>query len=110
VVIDEMALTEWNIDGDGSVGITDLLGLLGSWGPCPDPPALCPADLDGDRAVGITDLLSLLAAGLRDSGFVERSRTRNMAPTSDGNVPPARPDGFSGALHKVRGGVPGDKP
>jgi len=57
-----MALTEWNIDGDGSVGITDLLGLLGSWGPCPDPPALCPADLDGDRAVGITDFLSLLAS------------------------------------------------
>ncbi len=50
-----------DLDGNGSVGIGDLLILLGSWGPCPQPPAACPADLDGDGAVGISDLLILLS-------------------------------------------------
>jgi subtilisin family serine protease len=48
-----------DIDVDGTVGISDLLLLLGAWGPCPDC-ADCPADLDGDCTVGITDLLTLL--------------------------------------------------
>jgi hypothetical protein len=47
-----------DIDGDGTVGIGDLLGLLAAWGPCPG----CPADIDGDDIVGISDLLALLAA------------------------------------------------
>jgi hypothetical protein len=46
-----------DIDGDGQVGITDLLALLDEWGPCPPP---CAADLNGDGTVGITDLLILL--------------------------------------------------
>ncbi len=50
-----------DLDGDGVVGILDLLILLSNWGPCPDPPAPCPADLDGDGNVGILDLLALLA-------------------------------------------------
>jgi hypothetical protein len=50
-----------DVDGDGSVGITDLLALLSAWGPCPGDPAPCPADIDGDGSVGITDLLALLA-------------------------------------------------
>jgi hypothetical protein len=50
-----------DLDGDGVVGITDFLLLLGAWGPCPDPPEPCPADLDGDGAVGVTDFLILLA-------------------------------------------------
>ncbi len=50
-----------DLDADGSVGITDLLGLLASWGACPAPPATCLADLDGDGLVGITDLLLQLA-------------------------------------------------
>jgi outer membrane protein assembly factor BamB len=49
-----------DLDGDGVVGITDFLALLGAWGVCPDPPDPCPADLDGDGSVGITDLLNLL--------------------------------------------------
>jgi hypothetical protein len=49
-----------DLDGDGVVGITDLLLLLVAWGPCPAPPETCPADLDGDGLVGITDLLTLL--------------------------------------------------
>ncbi|MCH7849657.1 MAG: hypothetical protein IIB53_15010 [Planctomycetes bacterium] len=48
-----------DLDGDGSVGVTDLLILLGSWGPCDDCNN-CPADLDGDCSVGVADLLILL--------------------------------------------------
>jgi hypothetical protein len=50
-----------DLDGDGTVGVLDFLGLLAAWGPCPDPPAGCPGDLDGDGNVGVTDLLMLLA-------------------------------------------------
>ncbi|MCH8150837.1 MAG: hypothetical protein IH830_00505 [Planctomycetes bacterium] len=50
-----------DLDGDGVVGILDLLALLAAWGPCPDPPQECPADLDNDTTVGILDLLTLLA-------------------------------------------------
>ena len=51
-----------DLDGDGTVGILDLLGLLGAWGPCPAPcPQSCAADLDDDCQVGVTDLLILLA-------------------------------------------------
>ncbi len=46
-----------DLDGDGTVGITDLLQLLFVWGQ-----QGVPADLDGDGTVGITDLLVLLAA------------------------------------------------
>ena len=45
-----------DVDGDGTVGILDLLELLSAWGPC----AGCAADIDGDGTVGITDLLTLL--------------------------------------------------
>ena len=48
-----------DIDGDGSVGVKDLLILLGSWGPCDDCND-CPADLDDDCSVGVKDLLILL--------------------------------------------------
>jgi hypothetical protein len=48
-----------DIDGDGSVAVSDLLDLLATWGPCGAP---CPADLDGDGAVAVADLLALLAA------------------------------------------------
>ncbi len=51
-----------DVDGDGTVGILDLLALLGAWGPCPAPcPGSCPADLDADCQVGILDFLILLA-------------------------------------------------
>ncbi len=47
-----------DLDGDGSVGIVDLLGMLGNWGCSPG----ATADLDQDGFVGIVDLLALLAA------------------------------------------------
>ncbi len=49
-----------DLDGDGSVGVADLLILLASWGPCDDCDD-CPADLDGNCTVGVSDLLILLA-------------------------------------------------
>ena len=50
----------WDLDCSGSVGVSDLLSLLASWGPCP-PKADCPADFDGNGNVGVSDLLALLA-------------------------------------------------
>ena len=49
-----------DVDGDGSVGASDLLILLASWGPCP-PKGECTADLNNDGSVGAADLLILLA-------------------------------------------------
>jgi hypothetical protein len=51
-----------DLDGDGVVGLSDLLILLSAWGACPPPPAECPADLSGDSSVGLADLLILLSA------------------------------------------------
>jgi hypothetical protein len=51
-----------DVDGDGTVGILDFLALLTAWGPCPAPPAACPADADGDGSAGIVDLLGLLGS------------------------------------------------
>ena len=47
----------WDLDGNGSVGASDLLSLLASWGPCKS----CPADFDDNGNVGASDLLALLA-------------------------------------------------
>ncbi|NNF43301.1 MAG: hypothetical protein HKN62_09675 [Phycisphaerales bacterium] len=44
-------------DGDCAVGITDLLTVLASWGPCVD----CAGDLNDDGDVGIVDLLLVLS-------------------------------------------------
>ena len=46
----------WDLDNNGSVGASDLLSLLVSWGPCKG----CPADFDGNGIVGASDLLALL--------------------------------------------------
>ena len=48
-----------DLDGDGVIGVSDLLILLASWGPCADCDD-CVADLDGDCSVGVSDLLILL--------------------------------------------------
>ncbi len=46
-----------DLDGSGSVGVFDLLFLLGAWGPCPKD---CPADFDNSGDIGVKDLLVLL--------------------------------------------------
>ena len=57
VVADYQIVCPWDLDGDGSVGILDLLTLLAAWGTDPGGPP----DFDGDGTVGILDLLTLLA-------------------------------------------------
>ncbi len=62
-----LAMAWWNngdaadvtgdLDGDGLVGVDDLLILLSQWGDCPD----CSGDLDGDGTVSVDDLLILIA-------------------------------------------------
>ncbi|MEE9130091.1 MAG: FG-GAP repeat protein, partial [Phycisphaerales bacterium] len=47
-----------DLDGNGSVGASDLLSLLVSWGPCKG----CPADFDDNGTVGASDLLALLVS------------------------------------------------
>ncbi len=48
-----------DLDGDGDVGASDLIILLGAWGPC-DECSDCLADLDADCTVGTSDLIILL--------------------------------------------------
>ncbi len=49
-----------DISEDGLVGFADILIVLASWGPCPDPDD-CPEDADGDGEVGFSDVLMILA-------------------------------------------------
>ena len=50
-----------DLNGDGVVGVGDLLILFAEWGPCPGAPDPCPADLDDDGFVGIGDMLFMFA-------------------------------------------------
>jgi hypothetical protein len=53
-----------DINGDGTVGVPDLLAVINAWGNCPTPPTACPADLapppSGDGTVGVPDLLFII--------------------------------------------------
>jgi predicted outer membrane repeat protein len=46
-------------NGDGVVGVLDLLAVIDQWGVCDDQ---CSADFNGDGTVGVTDLLVVLDA------------------------------------------------
>ena len=50
-----------DVDGSGTVDVTDLLNLIASWGPQPVDP-LCGPDLNLDGVVGVDDLLEVLDA------------------------------------------------
>lgn len=60
IVVDIVEITgvPEDLDGDGSVGIGDVLVALGDWGPC----SCCSSDLNGDGEVNVSDLLALIAA------------------------------------------------
>ena len=50
-----------DLNGDGTVGIVDLLMLLAQWGPCMQPcPPACSGDTDGNCDVDVLDFLNLL--------------------------------------------------
>jgi hypothetical protein len=51
---------EGDLDGDGQIGVSDLVALVLAWGACADPPAPCPADIDGDGEVNVNDLVLLV--------------------------------------------------
>lgn len=44
-----------DVDGDRAVTVSDLLGVLGAWGPCP-PPGPCAPDVDGSGSIDFDDL------------------------------------------------------
>jgi hypothetical protein len=48
-----------DVDGDGIVGVEDILAIIASWGPCPSP---CASDVDGDGNVGVNDLLEVVGS------------------------------------------------
>ncbi len=51
-----------DLNGDGSVGVPDLLELLACWGPAPAGSDCSIADFTSDENVGVPDLLELLSA------------------------------------------------
>ena len=48
-----------DVDGDGEVGVSDILTLIAAWGSCPSP---CDSDINGDGSVDVSDLLEVVAA------------------------------------------------
>lgn len=56
--------TQGDVNGDGVVGVVDLLIVISTWGPCRPPPRLCAADIfpspDGDGTVNVGDLLLVI--------------------------------------------------
>ena len=51
-----------DLNGDGVVNGGDIAVVLNNWGPCPAPPATCPADLSGDSVVDGQDVAFILNA------------------------------------------------
>ena len=48
-----------DINGDGIVGVDDLVEVITNWGPCPPP---CPADVTSDGVVDVNDIVALFEA------------------------------------------------
>lgn len=55
---DDRSAPDPDLDGDGRVGIADLLQVIYAWGACAD----CPADLDGSGHVDFMDMTIILGA------------------------------------------------
>ncbi len=56
---------EGNVNGDGTVDVSDLLAVISAWGACPSPPTACAADIapwpTGDGVVNVSDLLLVIS-------------------------------------------------
>jgi choice-of-anchor B domain-containing protein len=48
-----------DVNGDGFVGVDDLVAVISNWGPCPPP---CPPDITGDGTVDVNDIVALFEA------------------------------------------------
>jgi hypothetical protein len=61
---DECETIPGDVTGDGQVNADDLVAVILAWGPCPAPPAVCPADIapapDGDGEVNADDLIMVI--------------------------------------------------
>lgn len=55
IVVETVTRRAADLNGDGVVNVSDLLLLLGAWGPCTG----CIADINGDDVVNVSDLLRL---------------------------------------------------
>ena len=58
VIADETTTVPGDLDGDGSVGVSDILIALSDWGFC----SCCSSDLNADGEVNVSDLLAIIAA------------------------------------------------
>ena len=47
-----------DVDGDGQVGVNDMLAVLDAWGDCPEP---CDADVDDNGTVDVNDVLFIIS-------------------------------------------------
>ena len=47
-----------DVNGDGQVGVADVLGVIEAWGACSG----CDADITGDNVVNVSDLLEVVGA------------------------------------------------
>jgi hypothetical protein len=59
VLIGEMPVAA-DVTGDGVVDVDDLIAVILAWGPCPAPPAACPADTNTDGVVDVDDLIAVI--------------------------------------------------
>ena len=55
-----------DVDGDGTVAVSDVLDVIANWGNCGDGTYRPVGDIDGDCCVTVTDLLQLIAAWGQD--------------------------------------------
>ena len=60
VVTPERETCPGDTNGDLVIDITDLLIVIGDWGPCGNPGG-CPGDIDGNGVVNVIDLLAVIA-------------------------------------------------
>ncbi|MBC8200890.1 MAG: hypothetical protein H8E86_02495 [Planctomycetes bacterium] len=58
VIAHEATTVPEDLDGDGSVGVSDILIALSDWGFC----SCCSSDLNADGEVNVSDLLAIIAA------------------------------------------------
>ncbi len=47
-----------DVNGDGTVGVSDILEMINDWGPCSN----CASDVNGDGVVDVSDMLEVVGA------------------------------------------------